>query len=140
MGDFAAILVDAASAAAPNEKDRGWRFRVFREADEDRVHIFEEQVWPEKVNSHGANHFRAQNEIGLSREEANWMRDQIAEAFGGQPNETITSLTAELSRLRGLVKEACDAGAEYCGAYLTTAERREGWSRLDAIAKEAGLT
>lgn len=86
MSDFVRILVDEAAAAAPNVDDRGWRFRVFREDGESRFEVFEEQVWPEKVASPGANHFRAQNAIWLTRDQATWLIETLRDALAEDAN------------------------------------------------------
>ena len=103
MADYVRILVDEGAAKAPHPDDRGWRFRVLREDGGGRVHLYEEQVWPEKVSDQNAHHIRAQHAIGMTEDEARWVVQQIREAFGwsGTEIEDERRATARIAFAKG---------------------------------------
>jgi hypothetical protein len=115
---FVAILVDEASGASKHEQDRGYRYRVWREEGESRIYLFEEQVWPECVNKPDANHFRHQNEIGLTRDQARWMHEQIGNAIASD-----TEMEADERRAADLTAEEREALA-WAYRWLDGDERR----------------
>lgn len=79
MSDFHRILPCAASAGSPNEKDRGWRFRLTRE-ENDIARLVEEQVLPERVERIDAHRIIAKSaNVSLTTEEVRWLRDALSE-------------------------------------------------------------
>jgi hypothetical protein len=100
MTDFVRILPDEGEGRATHAdpQDRGWRLRLHREDGESTAHVYEEQVFPERVHRPDVNHFRAQNEITLNASEQAWLRDALTEMLGEIVD--VEGLKAEIVALR----------------------------------------
>ncbi len=130
---FVRILADASEARARNAnvKDRGWRLRLIRGDGEGNAHLYEEQVFPERVHRIDAQHFRDQREILLTPDEQVWLRDTLAEMLGEVVD--VDGWREEIRRARAgelpLAMERDTAVRQLC---------REIIAASDAVEREVG--
>lgn len=82
MSDFWRIRPCPISAAEKQFSDQGWRLHLSLGEDEGNATLAEEQVMPERVESHFANNIRAtKGFVSLNLDEAKWLRDALDEVI-----------------------------------------------------------